>query len=72
MTERTCGECAHFSGVCCDYGVCERDVRLASRSIIAEGDPRWVSAMRAISWAADNLVDAQDGACGRWEGEKWE
>lgn len=66
-SKRTCGACRHFLGVCCDYGVCERDLRLASRALVTGSDPRWVDAMRVVGWASDNLVDAQDGTCGRWE-----
>lgn len=72
VVSRTCGACRHFLGVCCDYGVCERDLRLASRSLVTGDDPCWMDAVRAIAWASDNLVDAQDDACGRWEGCEWE
>ena len=72
VVSKTCGTCNHFFGVCCDYGVCERDLRLEAGSMVLGSDPRWISAMRVISWASDNIKDAQDGACGRWEGFEWE
>ena len=25
---KTCGTCSSYAEVCCDYGVCERDLRL--------------------------------------------
>ncbi len=69
---KTCGTCASYAEICCDYGVCERDLRLAARTLVTGSDPRWVDAMRVVGWASDNLVDAQGGACGRWEGFEWE
>lgn len=72
VVSKTCGACRHFLGICCDYGVCEREVRLAADAMTRESDPRWVSAMRMLSWASDNLVDAQDDACGRLDGFEWE
>ena len=72
VVSKTCGACRHFLGVCCDYGVCERDLRLAARTLVTGDDPCWMDAARAIAWASDNLVDAQDDACGRWEDFGWE
>lgn len=66
-SKRTCGACGHFMDVCCDYGVCERDLRLAARSLVTGADPCWVDAMRVVGWASDHIVDAQDDTCGRWE-----
>ena len=69
---KTCGTCSNYAEVCCDYGVCERDLRLAASTLVTGDEPRWMDAMRAIWWASDNIKDAQDDACGRWEGCEWE
>lgn len=72
VVSKTCGTCASYAEVCCDYGVCERDLRLAARTLVTGDDPCWMDAMRVLSWASDNIKDAQDDACGRWEGCEWE
>ena len=28
VVSKTCGTCSSYAEVCCDYGVCERDLRL--------------------------------------------
>ena len=72
VVSKTCGTCSSYAEVCCDYGVCERDLRLAARTLVTGDDPCWMDAMRVLSWASNNLVDAQDDACGRWECFVWE
>lgn len=57
--ERVCGNCAHCVEICCDYGVCEEDLKGNFRLLVRP--------LKVADWIADNLVDMQETECSRFE-----